>query len=568
MTASRPRLTICAALLISALAAPAAAQDGLTGAYLSAKTAFSERDYIAAAEYYEEVLDLDEQAPRAMENAAAAHLAMGDMDATIAMAERLAQADRDSSAARMARLVERLDAEDYDAAIDLLEGDGGILPVIDGLVSGWAHLGAGRTDAAHAAFEQLSERGLGQIADYHAALAHALEGDFEAADALMSGGDDDPLHFTPRAIIAHAKVLGARDRGEEAIELLDRNFGADAPPEVGALTARLDAGEPISFDMLEHPIDGAAEAFFDVATALERELEPQEVLLYMRVAEYLRPDHADALMATAQLLSGIDRHDLAAEAFARVTSDHPSYHIAEIGRAEALHRGGDLDAALELLDELAETHDEISAVHEARGDILRREERWDDASAAYDRAIDRIASPDRRHWVVFYTRAITHERGDRWDAAEADFRKALELEPDQPDVLNYLGYSLVEKGRDLEEARAMIETAHEARPDSGYITDSLGWVLFKLGEPEEALPYMERAAELMPDDPIVNDHLGDVYWAVGREREAEFQWRRALSFDPEPDEAERIRRKLDIGLDMVLDEEGESPAWREADSGG
>ena len=568
MTASRPRLTIWAALVASALAAPAAAQDGLTGAYLSAKAAFSDRDYIGAAEYYEEVLALDAQAPRAMENAAAAHLAMGDMDATIAMAERLAEAGRDTTAARMARLVERLDAEDYDRAIDGLARGGGILPVVDALVTGWAHLGAGRADAAHETFEQLSGRGLAQIADYHAALAHALTGDYEAADTLMSGGDGDPLHFTPRAIIAHATVLGARDRHEEALELLERNFGVDAPPEVRALTARLDAGEPVGFDMLEHPIDGAAEAFFDVATALERELEPQEVLLYMRVAEYLRPDHADALMSTAQLLSGIDRHDLAAEAFARVPAAHASYHIAEIGRAEALHRGGDLDAALALLDDLAETHGEISAVHEARGDILRREERWDDASAAYDRAIDRIASPDRRHWVVFYTRAITHERADRWDAAEADFRKALELEPDQPDVLNYLGYSLVEQGRDLEEARAMIETAHEARPDSGYITDSLGWVLFKMGEPQGALPYMERATELMPDDPIVNDHLGDVYWAVGREREAEFQWRRALSFDPEPDEAERIRRKLDVGLDVVLDEEGADPAWREADSGG
>lgn len=144
---------------------------------------------------------------------------------------------------------------------------------------------------------------------------------------------------------------------------------------------------------------------------------------------------------------------------------------------------------------------------------------------------------------------------DQWDGAEADFRRALELNPDQPLVLNYLGYSLVELRRNFEEAQAMIEKAVEQRPEDGYITDSLGWVLYRIGKYEEAVPHLERAVELVPIDPIINDHLGDVFWKVGRKLEAEFQWRRALSFDPDPEEAERIRRKLDVGLDIVLEEE-------------
>ena len=145
-----------------------------------------------------------------------------------------------------------------------------------------------------------------------------------------------------------------------------------------------------------------------------------------------------------------------------------------------------------------------------------------------------------------------------------DVRKALELNPDQPQVLNYLGYSLVEKQIKLDEALDMIERAVAARPDSGYIVDSLGWVLYRLGRYEEAVVHMERAAELMPVDPIVNDHLGDVLWAVGRYREAEFQWTRALSFDPEEKDAVRIRRKLEVGLDVVLAEEGAQPLARVA----
>ncbi|MEL6934978.1 MAG: tetratricopeptide repeat protein, partial [Pseudomonadota bacterium] len=157
-----------------------------------------------------------------------------------------------------------------------------------------------------------------------------------------------------------------------------------------------------------------------------------------------------------------------------------------------------------------------------------------------------------------------YERLGIWESAEADFRKALELNPDHPQVMNYLGYSLVEKRIKLDEALDMIERAVKAQPDSGHIVDSLGWVLYRLGRYEEAIGHMERAAELMPVDPVVNDHLGDVLWAVGRFFEAEFQWKRALSFvdedKPSPDiDPDRIRRKLEVGLDVVLEEEGAEP---------
>ncbi|MEM6741720.1 MAG: hypothetical protein AAF646_16545, partial [Pseudomonadota bacterium] len=144
---------------------------------------------------------------------------------------------------------------------------------------------------------------------------------------------------------------------------------------------------------------------------------------------------------------------------------------------------------------------------------------------------------------------------------------ALELNPGQPSVLNYLGYSFVEMRTNLEEAMQMIREAVAARPDSGHIVDSLGWGLYRLGEYEEAVVHMERAAELLPVDPIINDHLGDVYWAVGRKVEAQFQWHRALSFDPEPEDAERIRRKLEVGLDLVLEEEGAAPLEVAGDEG-
>ena len=171
-----------------------------------------------------------------------------------------------------------------------------------------------------------------------------------------------------------------------------------------------------------------------------------------------------------------------------------------------------------------------------------------------------MPEPGPQHWAFYYARAIARERQNHWPDAEADFRFALKLFPDQPLVLNYLGYSLVEKQQNLPEAQAMIEKAVAQRPDDGYITDSLAWVLYRVGKFEEAVEPMERAVELLPVDPVLNDHLGDVLWMVGRKREAEFQWKRSLSFGPDEPGAERIRHKLDVGLDVVLAEEAATAA--------
>jgi len=208
---------------------------------------------------------------------------------------------------------------------------------------------------------------------------------------------------------------------------------------------------------------------------------------------------------------------------------------------------------------LARTHGGLPIVHSTLGDTLRREDAFAGAVEAYDRAVALYGGAQTSPWFVLYARGICQERLGNWAESEADLRAALALAPDQPQVLNYLGYSLVEKQVKLQEALSLIQRAETLRPQSGYIVDSLGWVLFRLGHYTQAVPHMERATELMPVDPIVNDHLGDVYWSVGRRLEAEFQWHRALSFKPEESEAIRIRRKLEVGLDQLLGEEGAPP---------
>jgi tetratricopeptide (TPR) repeat protein len=184
----------------------------------------------------------------------------------------------------------------------------------------------------------------------------------------------------------------------------------------------------------------------------------------------------------------------------------------------------------------------------ALGGVYSSKENFRAAAAVYDQAVARLDKPETSNWNIFYQRGIAYERLKEWPKAEPNFRKALELHPEQPQVLNYLGYSWVDMDMNLEEGLDMIRKAVELRPSDGYIVDSLGWAYYKLGRFEEAVTELERAVSLKPDDPILNDHLGDAYWRVGRKLEATFQWSHARDMKPEPDVLAQVQKKLAEGL--------------------
>ncbi|MEM9793047.1 MAG: tetratricopeptide repeat protein, partial [Pseudomonadota bacterium] len=369
------------------------------------------------------------------------------------------------------------------------------------------------------------------------------------------------LHLNRLAMLTHIVSLSQAERMDEALALAnDIRQGSRADPEIEAMVASLAQGKPLEFTQITTAAQGAASVFSILASALTREQAERLGLVYARLATHIRPSYDEVTTLIGDVLTGQGQYELAAAAFEEVAPTSAWYTTAEVGRAEALTGAERVDEAIEVLSSLARARPGNMSVITALGDILRREDDFSRAADAYDQAIDLIIDPTPADWRLFYVRGIAHERTDQWPKAEADFRKALELNPDQPHVLNYLGYSMVELQQNLDEALDMIERAVSQRPDDGYITDSLGWVLYRLGRYEEAVAPMERAVELLPVDPILNDHLGDVLWKVGRRTEAVFQWKRALSFDPLEKDAERIRRKLEVGLDVVLaDEEAADP---------
>ncbi len=558
MSLSRPLLVLAAFLAAAPL--PGQAQEGDAGAYLAARTAAASSDYVAAASWFTRALISDPGNQQLLEGAIVGQIASGQVEAAVPVAQRLAATGASSQSAAIVLVADQARRGAWQEMLDGAQARKTLGSLTEGLTAAWAELGAGRMSEALAGFDKVAATpGMEAFGLYHKALAMASAGDFEGADAILSGKAGGNIGVMRRGVIAYVQILSQLERNADALAMLDRSFGTEPDPAIAAIRARLVANETLPFDIVRTPTDGVAEVFFTMASALTGEASDGSTLVFARIASFLRPDHTDAILLSAGLLEAQGQYDLATAAYAQIAPDNPSYLEAEIGRAKALSASGNTAAAIEALQKLARTDGDLLVVNLSLGDLYRKESRFEEAAQAYDRAIAAVTTPEARHWPLFYSRGIALEQMKRFDQADADFRRALELNPGQPQVLNYLGYSMVERNINLDEALGMIKRAVAAEPDSGYIVDSLAWALFKLGRYDDAVMPMERASILEPVDPIVTDHLGDVYWSVGRRLEAEFQWHRALSFDPEDELADRIRRKLAVGLDAVLIEEGAPP---------
>lgn len=555
--------TLSALVLAAVMALPLRAEEGGdAGAYLAARIAETENDFRAAAGWYGKAILSDSGNPRLLEGAILAEVGNGDFAIAAEAARQLKALDgAPSQLAELALLADEAQREDYAAILANDDGRRDLGDLVNGLVEAWAQVGAGKMSEAITAFDAITAtKGLEAFGLYHKALALASVGDFDGADAILSGRAAGPIFVMRRGVLAHAQILSQLERNADALALLDRSFGTGPDPLIDDMRRRLTAGEPLPFDTVRTARDGIAEVFFTVSTALNGDADPVYTLLHLRVAGFLRPDHSDALLLTADVLETLGQHQLAEETYALFPPESPSFVAAEIGRSGALRSQGKSDAALEALQALSRSHGTLVGVQFALGDMLRLEEKFDEAEVAYTAAIDLVPENRENDWVLFFYRGISHEQSRDWAQAEADFRRSLELNGNQPQVLNYLGYGLVDRGEKLDEALGMIEKAVAADPEQGYIIDSLAWAYFRLGRYEDALVPMERASLLEPVDPIVTDHLGDVYWMVGRKLEARFQWRRALSFDPTEKDAARIQRKLEVGLDVVMTEEAGTAA--------
>jgi tetratricopeptide (TPR) repeat protein len=524
------------------------------GNYLAGQEANNERDADAAASYYRAALRADQRNAELIEKTFYAVLASGDIEEAARYADRLLQVDRNNRNAHLVLGVRALKQKQYkDAKAHFAQAaHGPVNDLIGTLLSAWSAYGANDAKGAVDAIDKLTgPEWYGVFKGMHAGLILDLANNKKEAGKRLEQADKlDPAAL--RIMQSYASFLsrnGARDDATKLYEEFDKELPR-YPLAVEALT-QLRKGDVLP-RLIDTVQDGAAEALYGLGAALGRREDEMSLanrgLAYLQLALYLEPNHALAQLSLADIYEAMKKPELAIKAYERVPATSLLKRNAEIQLGIDLDSLDRTDEAKKHLERLiAKQPDDMEAIL-ALGGILRERMQYEGCAEVYGKAVAQIPMPTRASWTTFYFRGICLERSKQWAQAEADFKKALELFPDQPHVLNYLGYSWIDQGLHLDEAMTMIKRSVEQRPDDGYIVDSLGWAYYRLGNFPEAVKNLERAVELKPVDPTINDHLGDVYWKIDRVLEAKFQWSHARDLKPEPDELKRIDEKLKVGL--------------------
>jgi Flp pilus assembly protein TadD len=568
MQTSRIALFFAWALAVSSSAASGAAiqteggsekleiGDSQPGNYLSALIASADRDTLAAEVYYREALRADPRNPDLLERAFAAALSNGDESSANSLGERLLARDPNNNLARLAIAVHDIEQGQFSVArAHLASADATrSRDVTTALLTAWCYAGQSDLRRALDTLDRIRDRSLLAFRDYHAGLIAGLLGNApEAQRRLKSAYDADKNSL--RFVDAYARALAAGGDLAGATKAYE-DFSAVIPhhPLIERAVSDLKTNHALD-PLIRNAKEGAAEALYGLGSAGSRQGDELPALVYLRLSLYLRPSSDLTAVTLASLFEQLRQGDQVISAYQLVPASSPLKMGADIQVALELDSMGKTDDATRRLKEIvgARPHD-VEALS-ALAELQRSAKKYAEAAATYDEAIAAVGIPQRDNWTLFYFRGICYERSKQWPKAEADFKKALELNPDQPLVLNYLGYSWVDQGLNLEEAFKMLRRAVELRPNDGYIVDSLGWAHFKLGQYVEATETLEKAINLKPADPVLNDHLGDAYWRVNRRIEAHFQWNHARDdMEPDADDRPAILKKIEVGLpDLTTD---------------
>ncbi len=531
-------------------AAPRAAQSSDAYAnFLVGRLADLREDHQAASDRFFYALETSPSDPTLLEGAMTSSLALGDIDRARAVARLAAQHDVSIPYAHLLRTADALVAGRWraaDAEADRVEG-ASVEELTQRILQAWVDVGAGDADAAVAELARISApRPYNVLLAYQRALSLDAAGRDAAAVAVYQEGIASGFWVAP-AVERYADLLARTGARDQAVRTLREREGRFGSPAVLAAAARIESGGAASARPL-NAARGAAITLYGLSLIFLEESDSTHGLATLTLALALDPELDAARIAYAEAQLDLDHPEEARTALEQVPANSPYMENVRVMQAWAALRDDRREEALRLARANVEAGGGPRA-QRALADLYRAMEDHAAADPIYTQLIE--SAPEAPDWRLYYARGIAREQLGRWPEAEADLRRALELSPDQAEVLNYLGYTWIDRGENLQEGLAMIERAVTIRPLSGAIIDSLGWAHYKLGDYETALGHLERAVSLTPADSVLNDHLGDAYWRLDRRTEARFQWRRALSLDPTADDRAALEQKLEQGLPPV-----------------
>lgn len=559
-------LAIVAGMAISPL--PAYAKEStdpvkitsFSGAYLAARIAEGDNDLDNAIAYYKQALAFNPGDTSLQQSLMLSLIAQGRFEESLVYADKLKAVPDVERFSRLALAVDSFHKKDFTKAqywLKLsLESD--LDRLISGVMSGWAQAGAGDPTGAMASIDKLQGPDwFGLFKSFHRALIADAAGLSDKADALydatltdVTAGGAAPETWMRNAQ-AYASFLARKGNKNKALDVLDKAEAfAPGKLDIQALRDRISKGDKIE-PFVASPSEGAAEILLDLAIALNRGGGEPFVRLYLQYALALKPDSDAALVQLAAVAEQLKDGEGAIALYSRIPASSPLKELSDLQLGLNLADLNRHDEAIAHLKAFVEAHPDDMRAYLALGGVYASKEDFRSAATLYDKAVAVLKTPTNANWNIYYQRGIAYERLKEWPKAEPNFLKALELFPDQPQVLNYLGYSWVDMKMNLKEGLAMIQKAVDLRPSDGYIVDSLGWAYFRMGRFDDAVREMERAVSLKPEDPVLNDHLGDAYWRVGRKLEATFQWNQARDLKPDPDVLAILQQKLMKGLPPI-----------------
>jgi tetratricopeptide (TPR) repeat protein len=567
----RPAAAALAALLALGAGAPAFAEappasviarTSPAGNYLAARLAGAERDTAAAAAYYRALVRVFPRNGEILERAFLTLLADGSIDEAVPLAKRIVEIDPEHRLSRMVLGVAAIKGKKYTTARSNLRraGQGAISEMSATLLVAWTQFGTGDAKGGVATIDALQgPEWYAAFKDFHAGLI------LDAAGSRKDAGKrlEEALKIDSRTLrVVDAYARWAARNGDKKLaiatyEQFDKVLPND--PLVERSIAEIEAGKTLP-PLAANPSQGAAEALYGLGAALGRQGGEDLALVYLQLARWLDPSHPLIEITLADLFENMKKYDEAIALFRSVPANSPLKANAEIQLGLALERSDRFEEARAALEGVVAKNPKDLQAISALGEVLRANEKYAEAAEVYTKAIDLLQAPTAANWDLFFSRGTCFERTKQWAKSEADLKKALELRPDTPAVMNYLGYSWVDQGVNLDEGLDLIRKAVTLRPDDGYYIDSLGWAYYRLKRYDDAVRELERAVELKPDEAVINDHLGDAYWQVGRRLEARFKWNHARDMKPDADELAKIERKIAVGLDEAQKATTEQPA--------
>ncbi|MDE1151573.1 MAG: tetratricopeptide repeat protein [Micavibrio sp.] len=530
-----------AATMAAAMSIPAA--NTLSGNYLAGRFAQGQQDWSAAQNYMNSVIDFDPENTLLEQRAFLLSVGALQYDRAHDLAEKVLSDHENAELAAIYLTCDALSRGDNKAALGYVAQlpQDGFGQYTKPLLSAWAIAGGGDVPKALKMLKMVADDN-DPTYNVHAALMEEMSGDKSAAAKHYKKAMASGLTLSSALLAAN---FFQRNGEPEISSRIFNGISKLYPSNPFANAMKLSPAPNIT-----RAADGAAIALFDLATLLYERRAYDSAQIYGSMVLLLQPKAPYAMMMLGDIAALHQQYGKSIDDYNAISKNSPLYWLSRMRVSEVNEISGNLDGSIAMLKDLAKDSDTHMQSLVSLGDLYRRHDQYQNALEAYDQALAGT-KPDASQWSVIYARGMAQERLNHWDMAEKDLLQALQFQPDNPMILNFIGYSWADKGVHIDEALKYIRKAVALRPDDGYMVDSLGWALYRAGKYQESAEWLEKAVSIVADDSTILDHLGDAYWQTGRQTEARYKWQRAHELSKDAGFRAGLEQKMSKGIDTA-----------------